>query len=160
MFIFQRVNSSHNIQIVCDKDSAEFFTRFYKTLNPHGLIICSCNMLSKIQVQNNLVTLRCSSALSFIGSVAMIIDIITSGGIGKQCRLRILMGVSVLFDIMSSSAIFMGSWPTEKTPVGKYFGLNSYGNYYTCQAQGFFGMSAVGSICYNVCLALYCVIFH
>ena len=101
-------------------------------------------MLSKIEVQNNLVTLRCSSALSFIGSVAMIIDIITSGGIWKQCRLRILMGISV-FDIMSSSAIFMGSWPTEKTPVGKYFGLNSYGNYYTCQAQGFFGMSAVGS---------------
>ena len=36
--------------------------------------------------------------------------------------------------------------------------MNSYGNYYTCQAQGFFISFVVGSYCYNVCLAIFYVL--
>ena len=114
-------------------------------------------MLSKNEVHSLVVTIRCSSALSVMGSTAMIIDILKSGNVRKQCRLRILMGVSI-FDIMSSLAFFMGPWLTEKTPAGEYYGLSSYGNYYTCQTQGFFASLTVGSYCYNLCLAIFYVL--
>jgi len=80
------------------------------------------NMLSKSEVHSFILCSRCSSALSFIGSAAMIIDIIKSGKVWKQCRLRILLGISI-FDIMSSLAFFIGPWPTEKTIVGEYYAI-------------------------------------
>ena len=113
--------------------------------------------LTENEVNNILIILRCSSSLSIIGSTIMMIDIIKSGNIKKQCRMRILTGVS-FFDIISSISLFMGPWPTEED----YRGLDAYGNYYTCQAQGFFTSFLCGSALYNLCLAIvyYLIVKH
>ena len=113
--------------------------------------------LTENEMNNILIILRCTSSLSIIGSTIMMIDIIKSGNIKKQCRMRILTGVS-FFDIISSISLFMGPWPTEED----YRGLDAYGNYYTCQAQGFFTSFLCGSALYNLCLAIvyYLIVKH
>jgi hypothetical protein len=62
-----------------------------------------------------------------------------------------LAGMSIC-DILSSSAWFLSSWPIPKDIPD---GLWNVGNQMTCTAQGFFIQFAVGTVCYNACLALY-----
>jgi hypothetical protein len=66
-------------------------------------------------------------------------------------RHRILAGMSAC-DILSSSALFLTSWPVPKDLP---FGLWNVGNKQTCSAQGFFIHLGIGTVIYNACLALY-----
>jgi hypothetical protein len=69
-------------------------------------------------------------------------------------RHRLLAGMSVC-DIMSSSALFLTSWPVPANlPLG-YFTVWNVGTAQTCTAQGFFIQLGSGAVIYNACLALY-----
>jgi len=103
------------------------------------------------------ITFRCSAALSIIGSSLILWDICKSGKIKRQCRLRLLTGISA-FDLLSSIAYFMGPLATPKSEKSEYFGLKAIGNHETCQAQGFFLSMYLVSISYNLCLAMVYVI--
>jgi hypothetical protein len=66
-------------------------------------------------------------------------------------RHRLLAGMSVC-DILSSSALFLTSWPIpEDMPKAVW----NVGNQQTCSAQGFFIQLSIGTVIYNACLALY-----
>ena len=72
--------------------------------------------------------LRCSTALSIIGSLLILWDIVKSGKIKKLCRLRLLTGVSV-FDLLSSIGYLTGPLATPKSPKSEYFGFKAIGKF-------------------------------
>ena len=114
-------------------------------------------ILNSNQIRSIIIILRCSGALSVIGSMSMIYDIIKSGNLRSQCRLRLLSGMSI-FDILSSSAFFCASWPTPQTVVSKRYDLEAFGSVNICQAQGFFLTLLIGSLCYSLSLTVYYVL--
>jgi hypothetical protein len=94
---------------------------------------------------------------SVVGSSLIIRDVIL---VGKNklddisTRHRLLAGMSV-FDLLSSSAWFLTSWPIPEDIPNGVSTLWNVGNQQTCTAQGFFVQLAIGTVIYNACLALY-----
>jgi hypothetical protein len=95
-----------------------------------------------------------TAVASVVGSSLIIHDVIQikkNRSDELSTRHRLLAGMSIC-DILSSSAWFLSSWPIPKDIPD---GLWNVGNQMTCTAQGFFIQFAVGTVCYNACLALY-----
>ena len=105
---------------------------------------------------------RSSGSLSVFGSSIMLWDIIKTGNIKRQCRLRILAGISI-FDILASIPFICGPYLLPKNSEDKKTEntraqLNAQGNEYTCQAQAFLLSLYLVSIGYNLCLAMYYIL--
>jgi hypothetical protein len=94
---------------------------------------------------------------SVVGSSLIIRDIILlkkNKSDTFSTRHRLLCGMSVC-DILSSSALFLGSWPVPEDTILGFLTVWNVGNTQTCSAQGFFVQFGVGTVLYNACLALY-----
>jgi len=104
---------------------------------------------------------KASALASILGSAWMLRDLLAvlrndsydrGSQEGVTSRHRILAGMCV-FDVLSSTAWFMTSWPIPQEGVA--WTLWNVGTVQTCSAQGFFIHMAMGTILYNACLALY-----
>jgi hypothetical protein len=95
---------------------------------------------------------------SVVGSSLIVRDVILlrkNRSDAISTRHRLLAGMSV-FDILSSSAWFLTSWPVPKdAPFLGVWTVWNVGNRQTCTAQGFFIQLGIGTVIYNACLALY-----
>ena len=61
------------------------------------------------------------------------------------------------FDLFTSTAFFLGVWATPKDPdysVSEYFGVNVYGNDYTCRVQAYLITLKYSNLLYSLCLAI------
>lgn len=66
---------------------------------------------------------------------------------------RLLLSMSI-FDILSSCALFMSTWPIPAdTPSKIVYG--AVGNQATCSAQGFFVQFSMGTVLYNATLSIF-----
>jgi hypothetical protein len=110
--------------------------------------------LSDAQLIASVLCPKFTAMASVVGSSLIIRDVILLRNYRSDdisTRDRLLAGMSV-FDILSSSAWFLSSWPVpEDTPIGIW----NVGNEQTCTAQGFFIQLGIGTVIYNACLAIY-----
>ena len=108
---------------------------------------------SSLQYKSLAISPHFTAAMSIIGSLTMLYDILKSGKIKKFCRLRILAAISCV-DILSSSSYFMSTWPIPKDLVPPSNAYAVIGNKGTCQAQGFMIQMGITSVFYNLMLAV------
>ncbi|CAB9502227.1 expressed unknown protein [Seminavis robusta] len=94
------------------------------------------------------------AVLSITGSMYIIKHIVTSPQRRGSVYHRLLLGLSI-YDFMTSSAVFMGSWPIPSGTDGVYL---ASGTVNTCAAQGFFIQNGIGTPLYNASLGLYYVL--
>jgi hypothetical protein len=91
---------------------------------------------------------------SVVGSSLIIRDLIQvrkNRSDALTTRHRLLFWMSV-FDILSSSAWFLTSWPVPEHMPDTFWNV---GTTQTCSAEGFFIQLGIGTVLYNACLALY-----
>lgn len=91
------------------------------------------------------------AALSVLGSLYISRQILKSPTRRGEVLSRILLGLS-LYDISTSTALFMGTWPIPRGAPGVFM---ASGNDATCAAHGFFVQLGVGTPLYNASLATY-----
>jgi hypothetical protein len=95
---------------------------------------------------------RITGALSILGSCSILYDIYMNRERKmKQPYYRILLGMS-LFDVLCSTSICMTTLPMPVDTPGVH---GARGNTQACTASGFFNQFMLGSILYNLVLAVY-----
>lgn len=93
---------------------------------------------------------KISSGLSIMGSSFLLIKLWGEPYKTKSCK-RAILTMSA-FDILSSSAWFLTTWPMEKGTAGVKFAV---GNKHTCTMQGFFIQLGIAVPILNVLLSFY-----
>ena len=93
-----------------------------------------------------------ASILSMSGSLYIIYHVVTDPSKRSKCQFRLLTGLGV-FDVLTSTATFMSTWPIPPEIAGPVWG--AAGNTATCRVHGFFMQLSVGGSSYNAALALY-----
>ena len=91
------------------------------------------------------------ASMSILGSLYIIKHVLSKPERRGAVFHRILLGLSI-YDLVSSIAMFLGSWPIPRGSPGVYL---AGGNDATCSAQGFFVQLTVGTPLYNASLATY-----
>lgn len=94
---------------------------------------------------------RVSGIVSFLGSLAIIVDILRNKKKREKIQNQLLVGLSV-FDLMGSVAY---AFTTLPIPEGDWHISGSKGNDATCKAQGFFIQIGTVASFINVSLAVY-----
>lgn len=114
-------------------------------------MVCSDYELNHVEQIVQMCLSSFSALLSIVGS-SLLIYIIICGGWAKICRVhsRILLMMSII-DVLSSFAFGLGSLPTPRDVTCAY----GYGNYSTCDAQGFFIQLGLSIPAYNAMMAIY-----
>ena len=93
-----------------------------------------------------------TGTLSFLGSCSILYDIWKDRcGKMKKPYYRMLLGLS-LFDLLSSAAFAVSTIPMPVDTPGVY---GARGTTQTCTAAGFFNQLLLGSLLYNLMLAIY-----
>jgi len=94
-----------------------------------------------------------TGALSLLGSGWILYDIVWAGRKRElpQPYSRIILCISI-FDFLSSASLGLSTWPIPRGTDGVY---GAVGTTQSCTAQGFFGQLFIGSLFYNMMLAIY-----
>jgi hypothetical protein len=93
-----------------------------------------------------------SGTLSLLGSLTILLDIYQDRSYKiRQPYYRILLGMS-LFDVLTSCSLILSTIPIPEGTPGVY---GARGTTQTCTASGFFNQLMLGSILYNLVLAVY-----
>jgi hypothetical protein len=93
-----------------------------------------------------------TAALSFFGSLYIVIDILRDKNkLQKMTYHRLMLGMSIS-DLLASFFLFLSTWPVPKETTGVFAAM---GNMQTCAVQGFFIQLGVATFLYTAFLAVY-----
>ena len=97
------------------------------------------------------IMVKCTAVPSIFGSCYIVAEVLRSPRKRSKTYHRLLLMMS-LSDILSSTAIFIGSWAIPEGTEGVYLAV---GTEASCQAQGFFIQLGIITPLYNGMLAVY-----